>query len=233
MISVARYRFRTLLGILMALFVLAPVISQMKSEFISNLIQISFSIILTLSIIFAAATVTTIPRQRLIVWCLAVPALFFHYLVYAQNRLELLVIRDILLMAFLAYTVAAILQAILRSQNVSSEMLTGAICVYLLLVLIWSSAYGIVESLQPGSFIYAYAQEAGTEAMLTDQHPSTSAIYFSMVTLTTLGYGDIVPATPASRMLASLQALVGQIYIAFVVARLVGLYIVHRQDANE
>ena len=110
-----------------------------------------------------------------------------------------------------------ILSHVLRAERVSREKIFGALSVYLLLGVIWSLLFIMVDFLVPGSFRY------GQDRALT----GAEMVYYSFVTLTTLGYGDIVPVSPSARSLATLEALTGQLYLTVLVARLVGLHITH------
>ena len=86
----------------------------------------------------------------------------------------------------------------------------------------------IIDSLSDGAGqVAAAAREPGRKKMAFGGEKSLIPIYFSFVTLTTLGYGDMVPVSPPARILAILEAVVGQIYLTVLVARLVGLHIVH------
>ena len=89
----------------------------------------------------------------------------------------------------------------------------GAIVLYLLLGLIWGVVYAVLGAHSPGAF----AGHAGADGTLTDW------VYFSFVTLTTVGYGDITPVATSARSLAMLEALTGQLYPAIIIARLVSL----------
>jgi hypothetical protein len=115
---------------------------------------------------------------------------------------------------FLAFTAIMILSYLFREDEITGDMIMGAICVYFLFGLIWAFVFSILEMTQPGSF-----QMPGG---IIDKRSFT---YFSYVTLTTLGYGDITPISTPARSLALLEAMVGQLYLAVLVARLVGLHI--------
>jgi len=100
-----------------------------------------------------------------------------------------------------------------RAGAVTGHRIQGGIAGYLLLGLVWAQAYAFVEILHPGSFSGAISAAAGHRGFA----------YFSFVTLTTVGYGDIVPVHPAARSLAMLEAVTGPLYIAILLARLVSL----------
>lgn len=112
-------------------------------------------------------------------------------------------------------------------NDISLNRIIGAICIYLLLGVMWSIAYGIIEYLQPGSFRGLTEQD--TTAWNRDW------VYYSFVTLTTLGYGDITPVSQTARSFSLVEAVVGQFYLAVLVAGLVSAYISAKQggDGNE
>lgn len=127
----------------------------------------------------------------------------------------------VLTLCFLVVVIAVIQRQIMTSDRVSADTLRGAICVYVLLGLAWAIAYGFVNYLEPDAF--SISEHLVDQNRALDLH-----IYFSFVTLTTLGYGDMSPISPAARTLAWLEAVVGQIYIALTIARLVSMYIAGR-----
>jgi Ion channel len=116
-----------------------------------------------------------------------------------------------------AYTTIFVLWRVLRSDRVTGDILCGAIAVYLMIGLTWALGFGLVEYLQPGS--YRVATAGGRPAS------SNELLYFSYVTLVTLGYGDIVPVTDGARSLSVLEGLCGTIYLTILVARLIGLHL--------
>jgi hypothetical protein len=112
-----------------------------------------------------------------------------------------------------------VLVQVLKSGTVTKHRILGAIAAYLLLGLSWASAYEILFQVVPGAF-----------RGLGDLAPARDLVYYSFVTLTTVGYGDITPAHQGARMLAVGEALVGQLYPAILVARLVSLEVQARSQ---
>jgi hypothetical protein len=102
-----------------------------------------------------------------------------------------------------------------RAGPVNVHRIQGAVAAYLLFGLTWAAAYQLVAALAPGAF--ASAQP------LAVQDPRVWT-YYSFVTLTTMGYGDVTPVHPAARSLALMEALTGQLYPAVLLARLVSLH---------
>jgi hypothetical protein len=118
--------------------------------------------------------------------------------------------------AFLAC--AATLRSVFRGGVVDAERIYAALSVYLLAGLMFGVAYHAMESVWPGSLRL-------TSGELAPASPSlVTAIYFSFVTLATLGYGDIVPLSPLARAAAMLEAVGAQLYVAVLIARLVSLH---------
>lgn len=116
------------------------------------------------------------------------------------------------LLTFVSYLVSI---RILRAKSIGSEQISGAISVYLLLAMVFARFYHLLEMAQPGSFLNQ-----------TSKLPPTyhDFIYYSFVTVTTVGYGDIVAANPAAKSLAMLEAIVGVFYLATLISRLTSLY---------
>jgi hypothetical protein len=134
------------------------------------------------------------------------------------------VLANLATLAFLLLTMVECFRQIASTNNMTGNRIVGAICVYLLLGVIWSVCYALLEFLIPNSF------SGLTETTATNWDPDW--IYYSFVTLTTLGYGDILPVTFLARALAYMEAVVGQFYIAILVAGLVSAYISEKQGSR-
>lgn len=128
---------------------------------------------------------------------------------------------DLLRFLFLAYVTGAIFRDILRSTKVTLNTVIGACCVYMLIAMAWAAIYSVLELLQPGSF--SIPEQLANSGM---GNPMDSNLtYFSLVTMATVGYGDITPISDPARMLSALQGMIGQLFIAVILGRLVGLEI--------
>jgi hypothetical protein len=114
---------------------------------------------------------------------------------------------------------AANLRFVLRGRVVDSEHIFAALGTYLLAGIVFGVAYHVLDEIRPGSLRMVVAEE-GVPATAS----LGTCLYFSFVTLATLGYGDVVPATELTRTLATLEAVGAQLYLAVLIARLVGLY---------
>jgi len=109
---------------------------------------------------------------------------------------------------------------------VTMDTIYGALSVYLLMAFIWGTAYMLLVILQPGALWLDSARHPNHQVDWAD------CMFYSFITLTTTGYGDIIPVTANSRSLAILEALSGTMYLAVLIARLVGLYAAPKSDAS-
>jgi len=126
---------------------------------------------------------------------------------------------EILMFSALTWVVA---HAVYAPGRITFHRLQGAIVIYLSLATIFAAAYGLVWELNPGAFANPVAQAGGPEEVAT-------MLYFSFTTLTTTGYGDIVPLDPFARSLANLESVIGPFFLAITVARLVTMELAERR----
>ncbi len=129
-----------------------------------------------------------------------------------------------IMLGFFVLTAWLAARQVLFTGSIDANKVIGAVCIFLLLGIIWAMLYLLVAGAAPASFNGLDA------AKWYDNFPHLA--YFSFVSLTTLGYGDITPALPVARFLAYLEAIAGQLYIAIVVASLVGARISVRQSSR-
>ena len=121
---------------------------------------------------------------------------------------------------FLGFAVAIILRDLFRKAVISGDDVLGAICGYILLAMVWANLYGLAYMFAPGAF----SVNSDIVAQLGDWHLKRALFdYLSLTTLTSLGYGDITPVGQPAYSLTWLEVMLGQFYMAVVVAQLVGL----------
>jgi voltage-gated potassium channel len=122
---------------------------------------------------------------------------------------------------FLGFTACIVLSHVLKDEEVTADKIYGAICVYLLIGVMCGYLFSVIEDVWAGSFQMAQTvgPEPGEKLMLFT--------YYSFITLSTVGYGDVVPLSPVARSFSFVEAVMGQIYLATLIARLVGLHIAH------
>ncbi len=143
---------------------------------------------------------------------------------------ELLIFQNVLTVGLLGYVLAVLLKYLFRPQMVTLETIAASLCGYLLLGMLWARVYSVAFQLDDRSFSFSGTIEPGSLDLGGEQ--TDTALYLSFVTLTTLGYGDITPAKTATRMLCTVEAVTGQLYLAVLVARLVGLHIAAGSGAS-
>jgi hypothetical protein len=202
-------RFLLLLVSLLAMMVLEPFLFDYTR--IWFLVDIFFSIILFTSIYAVSDKKST----ALIAILLAVPKLATLWIEGFISYTPVAFLDSIFGIAFIGYIIILILRHIFKQKEVTLETIYGAIVVYILIGLLWVFFYKLTEILHPGSFSMAADIAASKKTMY----------YFSFITLTTLGYGDITPVSDQAKSLAMLEAVVGQMFIAVLIARLVGIHI--------
>ena len=135
-----------------------------------------------------------------------------------------LLIALITLLVFSAMSLRFTLGQVLVGEDIDGNRLIGAICAYLLIGVIWALLYALNDLLLPGSFNNVSVTVSGDGIW--------ELFYYSFVTMTTLGYGDVTPMRPLAQMLAYMESLVGQLYVAILVGALVGMFISNRLKSN-
>jgi len=121
----------------------------------------------------------------------------------------------LVMLSFFIWMTWLAIRQVLFTGSITSNDIVGAICIYMLMGLIWAILYLLLAQIIPGAF-NGLPQAPWLENF-------SAAIYFSFVTITTLGYGDISPAIPLARVLVVMEAIVGVFYMAILVASLIGV----------
>ena len=130
----------------------------------------------------------------------------------------------IVALLFYLFTTMLAFEALFTGEQIDLNMIMGSICVYILVGISWSIFYFFESVIHPGAF-NGIVDDLGKQRF-------SEVLYYSYVTLSTLGYGDITPVTPIARTLAFLEALFGQFYIAILVASFVGMHISVRRSKS-
>ncbi len=166
---------------------------------------------------------------RMAAYVVAGAALVFTVLREAAPSPAMTCCWEFTVLAYFFLLIVFILIQVFREGPVTAHRVRGAIAVYLLIGITWSIIYQLIALFIPGAFSFPQSMtsnpgEREYRAVLT---------YFSFVTMTTLGYGDIVPVHPVPRMFAIFEALIGQLYPATLLARLVSLAITRGREREE
>jgi Ion channel len=164
-------------------------------------------------------------RQEFFVACVfAVPALIGRWLLEFVQVEAFTVSILICWMVFLAFAVLIILRHILTTKRITYDTISGAICGYLLFGMMYAFVYAIIDFFYPGSLAASSARTAALLTSLREPRGFGHYIYFSFVTLASLGYGDITPISPPACAFSAIEGIAGQFYIAVLIARLVSLH---------
>jgi len=213
----ARFRFRRfstvqLLVALAVLLICAPFVEELRGGHL--ILSVLFSLVLVAAVFAVADRKPTL----VIALVLALPAMTARWI--NQFRPDLVHPAVFLSCAILllAFVIAQLLRFILRAPVVTAEVLCASIAAYLMLGLMWTVAYWLVDQLTPGG-AFSFNTERGVHSM-----NGFTGFYFSFITLSTVGYGDITPVSRVARWLAAMEAMTGLLYVAVLIARLVSLY---------
>jgi len=211
--------FAVLLGALVILMLMIPLVSSRGVG--GLLLRVSFS-----SVLLAGVYVTSERRWLLgVALTLALPTLAVEWLTHFSPGRASEMVRLALDGCFLFFTAGVQLTTLLRQRLVTTDTVLGGINVYLLLAFAFMMIHALLEVAGPGSYV-----TGGVSLLQYVTGPDQitafpTVLYFSFTTMTTLGYGYIVPASGMARMVSSLEAVAGQLYVAILIGRLVALQI--------
>jgi hypothetical protein len=193
-------------------FIWAPFVEEIEGG--ELIVSALFSLVL-LAGVFAVADSK---RVLVIAIVLAIPAIAGRWMNHFRPDLvppHVFLTAGLILIAFV---VANLLRFVLRAPSVNADVLCASISAYLMLGLMWTLAYWLVDQLTPGG-AFSFNTNAGTRSI-----NGFTGFYFSFITLSTVGYGDITPVSRIARWLAAMEAMTGLLYVAVLIARLVSLY---------
>jgi hypothetical protein len=210
-------RFLALLVTLLLLLAVYPVLHD------AGVGRVFYDVLVTLVLAAAFFSVFPAGRLRLAALLLGLPTLvglWTGYAVPGAFRAPWAVALHGLAALFLTFAVGVLMHRVYRAERVTADSVYAACCGYLLLAVFFGHVYCMMEWCRPGSFRAGPPDLA--EALRLQDRLHFVLTYFSLITLTTLGYGDIVPASAGARGLAALEGLLGQLYIAVLLAELIG-----------
>jgi hypothetical protein len=196
-----------------------------------SLSEFSFGMVvarLLFSLIIVAGVITTFKKRWLhgFAILLAVASLALNWIEEIQPGVALTTLNAGLSLIFMGFLLAMVVVQVFGEGPVTGHRIRGAIVVYLLLGGIWALLYQVVDLSIPQAFRLPEGMASDPDAL---QRLFT---YFSFITLTTTGYGDITPVHPVARLLTMFEALVGQLYPAITLARLVSLAVMHQKEES-
>jgi hypothetical protein len=158
---------------------------------------------------------------------LAIGAITGECISYVSDRIVILLITHFISCAYLTLVILIIAASVTRQRNISADTVMGGLCVYVLIGVFWTILFIDLELVHPGSFDFGvHGKNPGMDATYQ------LLMYYSYVTLLTIGYGDVVAVSSMAQTLTIMEGLIGQFYLIFYMATLVGLYIQKRQGRD-
>jgi hypothetical protein len=218
-----RLRFRRfstvqLLIVLGVFFTGAPFVEEIKGG------ELIVSILFSLVLVSAVLAVAQRKRVLVIAIVLAIPGIAGRWANHFRPDLIPPPVFLVAALVLIAFVIAHLLAFILHAPVVTAEVLCASISAYLMLGLMWAIAYWLVDRLTPGG-AFSFNTNASPRSI-----EGFTGFYFSFITLSTVGYGDITPVSRIARWLAAMEAMTGLLYVAVLIARLVALYSTPKSD---
>lgn len=206
--------FKNLLGWFFAYLVIGPFLEGMPyADKVLNLL-------LTLMLVSALAAMSGSRRFRAVATGILLVSVVLIWLRVTHVFAPKVDVSSMVLAAFLILLAYSFSKHLFRIRKVNANAICAALCLYLVIGMLWGAFYSVLESVAPGSFSgILLTHSASSHEMTHHLH------YFSYVTLSTLGYGDITPQTRGAAALCQTEAIIGQFLTVVLVARLVGIQV--------
>lgn len=211
-IGLRRYSAAEFLIVLILFFIAAPFVELFQNGLLLE------SSLMTLVLVSGVLAVGRSRKSLIMAAVFVTPALVARWIYHLRpsvTPVEIFLVAGLLFIIFLIVRFTAFM---LHAPRVNSEVLCAGMSTYLMLGLLWSFAYRFVAEIDPHAFAVTF------NAIPSEPLAGFKAIYFSLITLSTVGYGDIVPVSNIARMLAAMEAIIGTLFITVFIARLVALY---------
>jgi len=213
--------FYLLMILMFTMFILPLTPERISTSILLNLV---FSLIMLLG-------VYSLGRNRKVFWVgllIMAPALISRWTSYFIDSQFVYGIAEISISFFLFFTFIMIIGHILQEKKISLDTLYGGIVAYLFIALCFSSLYNGIHIFNNNAFLFNGALESIGKSI--DAQTFGDFTYYSLITLSTVGYGEITPFSPYARFASALQGILGQLYLTIFLARLVGMHIAQHQN---
>jgi len=221
--SFYHHRFTWLLLSLVVYILCTPLIIDLVSEEFAMPAKIT---VMAISIVWVGAATFAVSTQKstmIIAMTLMFTSLLLEFFTTLLPTTISIILFHLLRIAFIGFIISHVLRQLFKPRIVTFDTISASLCVYLMLGALWANLYSIAEVITPGSIaiVLPEAHRPKNDEIARSFH----MLYFSFVTLSTVGYGDLVPTTAVARMFAVTEAISGQIYLLVMVSRLVGLQV--------
>jgi len=218
-----------------ARFLAAMVLMLIATPFLDEYeygLQIDAALI-TAVLVLGMLAVSRSRRTFLIGMALMLPAIACRWIYHLQPHYLPAPLQNITALGYMIFVEVQLLRFIFRARKVDSEVLCAGISGYLLLGVLWMSAYMLVSRLNPVDATHLGAFAFNISSAVPHPLSQFESYYFSFITLSTVGYGDITPLSHGARTLAMLEAMTGTLYLAVLISRLVSLHSSHSPPPAE
>lgn len=217
--SFERHGFRNLFFSLLVYNILNPFLDPFPS------LAVLAHLFLCATLFLSVYAIQRRQKQRFIAVVLLLPLLLLYWLGIYDAMLFTRPGSYLLFACYYGLLIYVYVRQLARFKKVTMNVLYGALCLYMIIGLFWGALYALLNEVLPGS----YTGELLTAA---SDNPLEIYNYFSMVTLTTLGYGDITPRTPGAGALCQIEAVIGQFFTAVVVGWMVGNIVSEKREED-
>jgi hypothetical protein len=218
-----RHRFAVLFALLLCVILIPP--------YFENALWIGdfWRWLFTLVLLWALYTVAGSRRVLILAALMLVPTMASTWLADPGQEIYLAYVDNITNIIYFTLICAFLGQYILTTRRVTLEVIFAAMCLYMILAILWAAIYTNLELYYTNAF--TFNGQLAVDAGVVQESVFRQMIYFSFVTLSTLGYGDILPVHKVSQSWAGVEAMIGQFFIAIVIARLVSVYTVEEEES--
>lgn len=185
--------------------------------------EIAIAVVFTALMLSAGVAVSHVPKTRRRLLAFALIVIAADASLALDPAMPLIVAASSLRVTFLGFVTFAMLSHIVRTEHVTHDTILGGVAVYLLIGFFFQSAFGIVEVFYPGSFLAGDVAVSALPSADSAHGRYPALVYYSFVTLSTVGFGDIMPTWSLPQSLSTAEAVIGQLYLVILVASLVGM----------
>ena len=219
-----RHRFGILFALLISTLLIPPYFQA--SPWIDTL----WSGLFTCVLLWALYSIAGTQRIMLLAALVLIPTLASTWLIEDSHERSLAYIDNITNIIYFGLICFFLSKYILTSGKATLEVIFAAMCLYIMLAVLWAAIYTNLELYYVGAF--SFNGQLSTQAGIDSATLFRQMIYFSFVTISTLGYGDVLPVHRVAQNWAAVETMIGQFYIAIILARLVSLYTVEGERRN-
>ena len=206
-------RFIFLLVLLLTALLVAPFLEDTYLE------RALFNVFITLLLLGSIYATGLKTHEQIVAWAFAAVTLVLRWTGHIMDHTNLQFTSDILVAFFLGFVTVVLFIYVVRSKQVDTDVLSAALCVYLLLGVTFALLYMGLDRVSPASFALPNEPANPDTSQSIDRTPDF--IYYSMITMTTTGFGDIRPVSQLARSLTIVEILLGQLYLVVMISRLV------------